>query len=327
MQTSASVTCTNPPLPRMVGLLMELEDLKRQQPAGFEHSIATTLFQESWQRWLRGDAPDHIALTMTTKALVAILLPGVGADFFRQTKLQSEAEGILQSALQKIAQHRLPEPLYQQLAATIPGIVADYQQPIDESMPQFVKVLSKQPRAGATKPGKPRILLLPPEMHSDHSLMTAVFAVLLSPYYEAAPGQPFLTELAHHLHNAVLPDCGFGGEVLLDPWLDEIIQTGRKQALAEVPIIAEQVLQSIAVHEDLSLPAGRAASAADVLDRVLDVQWRTRILKITNEDILSELELVHAGPIKQFQTELLSQAGVWPLHVVTEPSNEPVQSA
>lgn len=304
-------------LRRLRSLLTELEDLKRQQPAHYTRSIASTLFAKSWQRLLRGEAPGAVATKATTQALVAILLPGCDARFFREAGLDEAAAGaIYEKSLHASAYERIDAQLYEELAASIPAIIGEYfDEPSGDTIVAdawFVDVLCRQPRAGATKPGKPRLLLIPPEMHSDHCLTTAVFAVLLSPHYGAERAQPFLTGLAHHLHNAVLPDCGFGGEVLLDDWLADIIRTAQNKALADLnDPLARTIRESLAVHENLELAAGRAVSAADVLDRVLDVQWRTRAAHVQNEDILSELELVHAGPIKQFQTELLREAGVW----------------
>lgn len=305
-------------LRQVSGLLAELEDLKRQQPAHYTQSIASTLFTESWRRLLSGERMLDIALKITTKALVSILLPGCDASFFRNAQItEVDVCEIYQKALYESAHGRVEAQLYEQLLGSIPAIVEAYfHDASDQARPTapawFVDVLCRQPRAGATKPGKPRLLLIPPEMHSDHCLTTAVFAVLLSPFFEASAGQPFLTGLSHHLHNAVLPDCGFGGEVLLEPWLADIIRTAQDKALADLSLdLAQTIRESLAVHENLAIAEGRAASAADVLDRVLDVQWRTRAAQVKNEDILSELDLVHAGPIQQFQTQVLSEMGVW----------------
>lgn len=309
-------TVSSPPLRRLSSLLVELEDLKRQQPAHYDRSIASALFVEGWRRWLAGEDAKTVALRITTKALVAILLPGCEARFFREANLdEAAAEAVYRKSLRASARGRVSDGLYEQLEAIVPTVVSEYFAASNGKPPAtawFVDVLCRQPRAGATKPGKPRLLLVPPEMHSDHCLTTAVFAVLLAPHYGASFGQPFLTGLAHHLHNAVLPDCGFGGEVLLDPWLASVIRNARDQALADVnDAIAQDIRNSITMHENLDLAEGRAASAADVLDRVLDVQWRTRVAHVQNEDILSELDLVHEGPIKEFQTALLNEAGVW----------------
>ncbi len=66
----------------------------------------------------------------------------------------------------------------------------------------------RRPRAPAARrrdlPGKPRIVLEPPENHAEHCLVVAVFGVLLCPAFGADPEPVFLAALAHHLHNA---DC------------------------------------------------------------------------------------------------------------------------
>ena len=81
--------------------------------------------------------------------------------------------------------------------------------------PAFAEALIRQPRAGATCPGKPRIVLEPPEGHGDHCMIVAALACLLAPRYGASPETAFLAGMAHHLHNAHLPDSGFAGEILL----------------------------------------------------------------------------------------------------------------
>ncbi len=315
-------TADQPVLRALRTLLIELEDLKRQQPAHYSQSIASTLFVESWKRLLKGEDVEQVAATITNKAIVSVLLPGCDAHFVREAGLEQAAVvEIYKKALRTSAYDRLDSRIYEMLLAGIPPLVNEYfedtsgEKMSDADFQQqawFVDVLCRQPRAGATKPGRPRMLLVPPEMHSDHCLTTAVFAVLLSPTFGATPGLPFLTGLSHHLHNAVLPDCGFGGEILLDEWLSDIIARARRKALAGLnPLLAQQVQQALNTHENLSLAEGRTASAADVLDRVLNVQWRTRAARVKDEDILEELDLVHEGPIKRFQTEILSATDVW----------------
>ena len=67
---------------------------------------------------------------------------------------------------------------------------------------------ARQPRAGATCPGRPRLVVEPPERHADHCLTVAVYGVLVAPLVGADPVVPFLVGLAHHLHNVPLPDAG-----------------------------------------------------------------------------------------------------------------------
>ena len=307
---------------RLRTLLAELEDLKRQQPAHYHQSIASALFVESWKRLLAGEEAERVAIKITTKAVVNILLPGCDAHFVREAGLsQADATEIYQKALRESAQGRIASPLYETLSTAIPAIAEEYfsdslgyemGEETFSAQAWFVDALCRQPRAGATKPGAPRLLLIPPEMHSDHCLTTAVFAVLLSPLFEASVTKPFLAGLSHHLHNAVLPDCGFAGEMLLAPWLGGIMNRARTRALAGLDDrLADTIRTGLATHEAIDIAEGRAASAADVFDRVLDVQWRTRAANVKDEDILAELELVHAGPLKDFQTKLLAESGIW----------------
>ena len=69
-------------LRRLSSLFVELEDLKRQQPAHYARSIASTLFVESWRRLLRGEAPGAVATKITTQALVPFCCPVATLVFF-----------------------------------------------------------------------------------------------------------------------------------------------------------------------------------------------------------------------------------------------------
>ncbi len=79
------------------------------------------------------------------------------------------------------------------------------------AVPPFVPLLAAQPRAGATRPGHPRVILEPAENHAEHCAVVAVNGVLAAGVFGADPAGPFLTGLAHHLHNAYLPDAGDAG--------------------------------------------------------------------------------------------------------------------
>ena len=98
----------------------------------------------------------------------------------------------------------------------------------------------------------------------------------------------------------------------MKPVLPDIMRRGREKALSGLPSqLSEEIEAALAVHENLDLPEGLAISAADVMDRVLDIKWRTRAAAVTNEDVLSELELVHEGPLRDFQYRLLDKSGIW----------------
>ena len=52
-------------------------------------------------------------------------------------------------------------------------------------------LLCEQPRAGARRPGRPRLIVGEPESHANHCATVAVYAVLLSLSYGADPAQPY----------------------------------------------------------------------------------------------------------------------------------------
>ena len=67
----------------------------------------------------------------------------------------------------------------------------------------------------------------------------AVYAVVASPIDGADPTAVFVASMAHHLHNAAMPDSGFSGEVLLGGALDAVIaraRDGAQQRLAGVGV-------------------------------------------------------------------------------------------
>ena len=141
--------------------------------------------------------------------------------------------------------------------------------------------------------------------------MVAVYGVLLSPRYEAQPGRVFLAALSHHLHNAGLPDSGFTGEMLLGPHLAIAMEHYTELCLQQLgPALRERVEAARALLPDAKTADSRAFHAADVIDRVLQLRQYRRASTLTPERMLDEMELVHAGPVKGFQDEVLRQAGL-----------------
>lgn len=301
--------------PATAALFAELQDLKRLQPAHLDHSIASEFFRMGWRGIIAGDQLDGLALRMTTRALLNILLPGLDERFFRAAKL-NPAEGveIMQRALEHTASGRIAPPLYDELSAQVPTIVEDLLTVNIQhnKVPKPIEILCRQPRAGATHPELPRLVLTPPEMHSDHCFLTAVYGVLLADHYGADRGTVFLAAMAHHLHNAYLADTGFAGEECLGEYLGKVIHNCRKEALGYFSVqLQQQIGDALGYHETIDRPEGKAISAGDVLDRVLDIKWRTKAAAVTDQDILGELDLVHPGPLKNFQTDLLAKTEVW----------------
>ncbi len=178
-------------------------------------------------------------------------------------------------------------------------------------VPGFVSALDRQPRAGITSPGRPRIVLEPAESHAEHCMLVAVYGVLLASSYGADAGRVFLAALAHHFHNAGLPDSGFTGEILLGPHLATVMDHYAAACLDELDLpLRRAVVDARTILPDAGSPEGRAFHAADVLDRVLQTNQYMRAASLTPGRVLDEMELVHAGPVKAFQDDVLRQAGL-----------------
>ena len=303
----------------MTTLLTDLQDLKRIAPAGVRYSLADELFVAAWRGVLAGRDWAEVADETTVRAIVYVLLPGVDTTFFRAAELSAAvATGTIVKAFDQVTGGRLSHVTRQRLRLALPGVLGTLVDPEKDrpdvhcEPPACIERLRQQPRAGATHPDFPRLVLLPAESHADHCLLTAVYACLYAAEYAADPGLAFVCALAHHLHNAYLPDCGWAGELALEPHLDHIIATCRRTALKDFPPhLRPRLLAALKHHETIATPAGKAVSSGDVLDRVLDVKWRTRAAAVTDQDVLGDLDLVHPGPLKDFQTELLNATGLW----------------
>ena len=286
---------------------VELNDLKRIVSAGRVGSISTRLFIDSWVALAAGCPVEDVTWWIAGRSLAAARLGDLDADVMAGAGLTSgEVSGILRSAADAVIPP-FAASVRPQLQA---GLLA--RMPTSgTSRPAFVDRLACQPRAGITCPGKPRILLEPAENHADHSLIVAIYGVLLAPLYRADPARVFLAALAHHFHNAGMPDSGFTGEMLLGTHLDRLVGHYTKACLDQLQRpLRLQVEQARAILPDADTPDGRAFHAADVLDRVLQAVQYTRAAALTTEQMLGEMELVHAGPAKTFQDEVLRQAGL-----------------
>jgi hypothetical protein len=297
-------------LAAVLPLLRELNDLKRVRVAGREGSLAEQLFGRAWAALVAGEAPATVALRETAQALIGMRLPGYDAVLLGSLGLAvTEATQVLQQALRDAGQ------------SLTPGLVAQLAQatnapdsPLAGRQPAFVTQLAQQPRAGATHPGQPRIMLWPPESHADHCAMVAVYAVLLSPYFGAEPGEAFLTGLAHHLHNAALPDPGYAGDELLGQYLPGLMARATAQAVQQLPAeLQPLVTAALDRTRVVDTPASQAFHAADVFDRVLEMAWHDQSARFRLHQALGDLNIVHAGFTQQFHQQVLTAAGLLPV--------------
>jgi len=292
-------------LASFVPLAAELGDLKRVRDASGPDSLASRLFRKAWGAMAAGQDPAEVAMSATADALVAARLGGIDWDILVGAGVAgAEATAILERSFDEVA-GPIDATLARQLRQSIgcpfqPGVA-----------PAFAEALIRQPRAGATCPGKPRIVLEPPENHGDHCLVVAVFAAVLAPRYDADPATAFLAGMAHHLHNAHLPDSGFAGEILLGPHLAPILQTLFARELATLPApLSASTAAALATIPDASTPGGRAFHAADVIDRVLQMRHYDQVARFTIDQALDDMDLVHAGPTQAFHYAVLRDAGL-----------------
>ncbi len=288
-----------------VPLAVELCDLKRIRDASSPDSLASRLFRRGWGGLCGGLPIAQVAMAVTADALAAVRLGGIDYPLLRKCGLDDgSATVVLSRAFAEVAGH-----LDRSLAASLRPLLGTLT--AAGPPPEFAEALIRQPRAGATCPGKPRIVLEPPENHGDHCLVVAVLAVILAPHYGADPATAFLSGMAHHLHNATLPDSGFAGEILLGDHLTPILHRLFAQELATLP----EPLSSTTRHAldgiaDAETPAGQAFHAADVIDRVLQMRHYDRVAAFTVDQALDDMDLVHAGPTQAFHHAVLAEAGL-----------------
>ena len=292
-----------PSLSVFVPLAVELCDLKRVRDASSRDSLASRMFRRAWAALLAGRDPVAIAMQSTADAMAAARLGGIDRSVLAAAGVQGpDAMAILVRSFDEVA-GPLDAGLRDALRAQLGQVYSA------GPAPAFAEALIRQPRAGATCPGKPRIVLEPPEGHGDHCFVVAVLAAALSPRYGADPATAFLAGMAHHLHNAALPDSGFAGEILLGDYLAPVLRRLFAQELATLPEPLRGTTAAALAHiPDAATPVGQAFHAADVIDRVLQMRHYDRVARFTVDQALDDMDLVHAGPTQVFHQALLRDA-------------------
>ncbi len=291
--------------PALLPLFRELGDLKRIRSADRPGTIAERLFADGWAALAAGVSASEVTERIVAAALAAVRLGDLDLWKLRELGLEGEAEAVLGRSFDQIA-GGLDPALADRLRVALP-----LGAPEPGPVPDFVGRLSRQPRAGVTAPGLPRVVLQPPENHAEHCLMVAVYAVIAAPTYAADPVPVFVASMAHHFHNAAMPDSGFSGEVLLGDALDGVIDRARETAMAELsPALAVEVRTALAPIGGDVEPHARAFHVGDVLDRVLEIEQHLRAATVTMDDVLGAYGLVHDGPVKGFHDRILGEVGL-----------------
>ena len=290
----------------LLPLLRELNDLKRVRSAGRSGSIAERLFAYAWARIAVGEHEAEVARGTTLDALIATRLGDLDAPVLNIAGIPPGEIQRIRRAAAEDASAVLPPCLRAWLLDTPP-------QPTAGEPPSFVARLAAQPRAGATCPGRGRLVLEPPESHADHCALVAIGGVLLASAWNARPETVFLAALAHHVHNALLPDSGFAGEEMLGAWLQPAMMNATGMALDELTETPrDRVKTACRILPDVDSPEGRTFHAADTLDRVLQVEHHLRAGGTSMSYMLNEMQLVHPGPVKPFQDAVLASMGLVP---------------
>lgn len=286
-------------------LLQEIGDGKRIRIAAAPGSLAEQAFARSWARLLEGEDADQVALSETAAAVARARLAGIDGPVLESAGLTpQQALDVLERGYDEVA-GAVPAGVRDRLREALPRV-----RPAG-APPGLVPALNAQPRAGATAPGRPRLVVEPPESHGDHCLTVAVYGVLVAPLFGADPVAPFLLGLAHHLHNVTLPDAGFAGEVLLGEHLQPVVDALERQQLELLPpALADRLRELLALRADAVSGEAQAFHAADVLDRVLQVHHHARAAAFTAGQALDDLELVHDGPVQAFHLRVLRSAGL-----------------
>ena len=301
----------------IASLAAELATLKRIRDARSPDSLASLMFRRAWASLCAGTALRDVALSVSADALVALRLGGIDGAVLAQAGLSAgQAAEVQTASFDQVSGSIMAGPADSDVAA---GLLDELRRRIGGApgstavVPAFVEALIRQPRAGATCPGKPRLVLEPPESHGDHCLAVAVLGVVLCAEYDADPAAVFLAGLAHHLHNAALPDAGFAGEVLLGNHLMPVLRRLTDQALATLPAgLAAQTRDALALAADAGTPEGRAFNAADVIDRLMEVRHFAAAAGFTEAQATDDMEIVHAGPLQNFHHQVMRRAGLVP---------------
>ena len=294
-------------------LLGEINDLKRVRVAGRSGSLADQGFARSWGDLIGGSSADLVARREIGFAVAAARLGGIDAAILDDAGLsRPEVESVLQAAI-----HAVTGPLGPAWLDRIGLAGVDLADPAlflasRRNLPEFVGRLQTQPRAGATRPGYARLVLEPPENHAEHCYITAVYAGLTAPCFGADPAVAFVAGLAHHLHNAYLPDSGFAGEELLGHHLLPIMERCTERAIEQLPAPLVAVVRAArAILPNADTPEGRAFHAGDVFDRVLQMEQYARVAAFETRQALRDLDLVHPGPTQGFHQAVLAAVGLW----------------
>ena len=295
-------------LASVIPLFWEIGNLKRVSPANLHVSFAADLFLQSWKNIAGGAEVRDVAIKVAAAAVAAAQLGAINQAVLRGAELnEAEIQTILKRSFD-LSSAPIEKNLREELRAAL--MMREFDAG-ESGAPSFAEKLARQPRSGATKPNAPRLIFDAPENHAEHVITVAIYAVLLAPFFDADIATVFLAALAHHFHNADLPDAGFAGEELLGEFLPVIFSNLRARCLRELPTdLHEPIRETFVLTENANSNEARAFHAADVIDRVLQMRHHAEATEFNLKYALEEMELVHAGAVQEFHYDVLRAAGL-----------------
>ena len=302
---------TVPNLQALTPLLRQMNGLKRVTVASRPGSLVDRLFARSWARLLRGEDAGRVAMSETAALIAAVRLAGMDAAMLRTHGVADDNARLVVRAAVEEATAGVDEGLRQRLNESAADVGRD---PNVSKLPPFVESLMAQPRAGATHPTRPRLILEPAEGHGDHCGAVAAYAVLLSPHFGGDPGAVFTIGLAHHLFNASLPDIGFAGDRLLARFglAEKVTKAAFERAYAQIDEpLRSRVREALTHTKRTDTPEAKTFHAADVLDRVLEMAFHAESAGFELKTAMGEMNVVHEAAEQQLQRRVLESAGVW----------------
>ena len=307
-----------PDLSKLTPLLRQMNGLKRVRLSSRGASVIDFWFDRAWRGLLNGHDAERVAVRVTGSLVAATRLgPLTEADLWDHGVPTEEVAPVFVAAVEEAGEAVDPS-LRRRLAVRF-GVVDRLDTDIrpdggKEWLGGFSFGLTRQPRAGATHPTRPRLILEPAESHGDHCGVTAAYGVLLSPHFGADAGTVFLIGLAHHLFNASLPDVGFAGDRLLARFglAERVTAAAFEKAYAQIDEpLRSRVREALTHTRRTDTPEAKAFHAADVLDRVLEMAWHAESAAFELGAAMGEMNVVHEAPEQSFQRRVLESAGVW----------------
>ncbi len=205
-------------MPALTALAAELCDLKRLRDAASPESLASRLFRRAWAALLAGEAPDRVALATTADALAALRLGGIDAAVLARLGVPAaDVPSVLAAASTRWRARSSPRcarPCARRWAR--PSAPAAGCRPCRGPDPPAA-CRRHLPGAAAHRAGAAGGARRPLPGGGGAGRGAGAAATARD------PARAFLAGLAHHLHNADLPDSGFAGEMLLGAHLAPVM--------------------------------------------------------------------------------------------------------